>query len=125
MKALLRYIQDVKEDKFIKSLIDEYTNLLTGDIPTILDYLFNNYSKVHSKEVSQKEMEVISMIQQRTNPIVLLTRLLEQLQKLVVQAGIQYTGSQILEKGLVLVRVTRDFKYTLMQQEDKNETNKT
>ena len=51
-KALLIYIQDAIKDKYIKSLVDENINLLTGNVPTILDYLFYNYGKVYSKKVS-------------------------------------------------------------------------
>ena len=61
-KALLRHIQDAIEDKYIKLLVDKYTNLLTSDIPTILEYLFYNYRKVKSKEVAQKESEVMPMV---------------------------------------------------------------
>ena len=61
-KALQRHIQDAIEDKYIEPLVDEYTNLLNGDEPTILQYLFYNYSKVRSEEVSQKEMEVMTSI---------------------------------------------------------------
>ena len=78
-KALLRHIQDAVEDKYIESLVDEYMNLLTGDVPSILDYLFYNYGKVRSKEVTQKDNEVMMMIWQPTDPIVLLTRPIEQL----------------------------------------------
>ena len=40
--------------------MDEYSNLLNGDVPTILQYLFYNYGKVRSEEVSQKEIEVMT-----------------------------------------------------------------
>ena len=60
-KALLRHIQDVIEDKYVESLVDDYTNLLTDDVSTIMQYLFYNYGKVRLEEVSQKELEVISM----------------------------------------------------------------
>ena len=60
-KVLLRHIQEAIEDKYIESLVDEYMNLLTDDIPTIMKYLFYNYGKVQSEEVAQKEAEVISM----------------------------------------------------------------
>ena len=59
-KALLRHIQDTINDKYIESLVDEYTNLLNRDVPAILQYLFYNYSKVRLEEVSQKEMEVMT-----------------------------------------------------------------
>ena len=78
-KAVLRHIQDAVEDKYIESLVDEYTNLLIGDVPLILDYLFYNYGKVRSEEVTQKDNEVMTMTWQPTDPIVLLTRPIEQL----------------------------------------------
>ena len=61
-KVLLRHIQNTIEDKYIKLLVDEYTNLLIGNVPTILEYLFYNYKKVRLEEVAQKESEVILMI---------------------------------------------------------------
>ena len=124
-KALLRHIQDAIEDKFIEPLVDPYTNLLTGDVPSILEYLNYNYGKVRSEEVTQKDNEVMTMSWQPTDPLVLLTRPIEQLQKLATTAGIPYTDSQILEKGLTLIRSTRDFEYALTQWEDKPQDDKT
>lgn len=124
-KALLRHIQDAIEEKYLESLIDEYTNLISGDIPTVLDYLFYNYGKVRSYEVAQKESEVISLIWLPSDPLVMLTKPLEQLQKLAVQANMPYTDSQILQKGLKLICNTNDFEYALTQWEDKNDADKT
>jgi len=72
-KALLRHIQDAIEDKYIELLVDQYTNLLTGDVPSILEYLSYNYGKVRSEEVTQKDNKVMTMTWQPTDPIVLLT----------------------------------------------------
>ena len=57
--------------------------------------------------------------------MVLLTRPLEQLQKLAAQAGIPHTDNQILQKGLQLIRNTNDFEYALTQWKDKNDIDKT
>ena len=46
------HIQDELEDKCIENMIDEYTNLISDDIPTVLDYLLENFGKVSSEEVS-------------------------------------------------------------------------
>lgn len=81
-KALLRHKHDAIEQKYIESLVDEYTNLLNDDVPSTLTYLFYNYGKVRLEEVSQKEAEVMSMSWQPTDPMVPLTTPLEQLQKL-------------------------------------------
>ena len=124
-KALLRHIQDALEDKHIESLVDEYTNLISDDVPTVLEYLFYNYGKVRSEEVSQKEVEVMTATWHPTDPIVLLTRPIEQLQKLATQAGIPYTDGQILEKGLTMIRATRDFELALTQWEAKPDAQKT
>ena len=60
-KALLRHIQEAIKDKYIASLVYEYTNLLNDDIPAVIRYLLYNYRKVRSKEVAEKEQEVMSI----------------------------------------------------------------
>ena len=60
-KVLFCYIQEAIKDKYIASFVDEYTNLLSDNVPTVIQYLFYNYSKVGSEEVSEKEEEVISI----------------------------------------------------------------
>ena len=56
----------------------------------MIEYLCYNYSKVRSEEVAVKEAEVILMAQQPNDPIVLLTRPIENLQKLGQQANPSY-----------------------------------
>ena len=56
-----------------------------------MQYLFYNYGKVRSEEVTQKDSEVMNMNWQPNDPIVLLTRPIENLQKLAQQAGVSYT----------------------------------
>ena len=58
-KALLWHIQDAIEDKYIESLVDEHTNLLIGDVLAILKYLSYNYEKVRSKEITQKDNNIM------------------------------------------------------------------
>ena len=60
-KVLLRHIQDVIKDKYIKSLVDEYMNLLTDNIFPLIQYLFCNYGKVCSEEIAHKESKVMGM----------------------------------------------------------------
>ena len=40
-------------------MVGRYTNLLTEDVQTTIEYLYYDYSKVKSKEVTQKDSEVI------------------------------------------------------------------
>ena len=55
----------------------------------------------------------------------LLTRLIENLQKLAQQAHIPYSDKQLLEKGLALIKNIRDFEYALTMWEEKPDIEKT
>ena len=76
-KALQQHMQDTVEDKYIAALVYEFTNLITDDIPIVLDYLFYNFRKVSSKEVEKKEAEILAITQNPSDPIILITRPLE------------------------------------------------
>ena len=71
-KALQRHIQDAIEDKYLESLIDEDTQLIQADIPTVLAYLFDTYGKVPSEEVKQRETEIRTMTFHPADPMILL-----------------------------------------------------
>ena len=124
-KALLRYIHDALEEKYVAALVDNYTNLITTDIPETLQCLFYNFGKVSSEEVAQKESEVMAMTWLPSDPIILLTKPLEDLNKLANQAGVPFTPAQILEKALSVIRATRDFELALAAWEDKPQEEKT
>ena len=124
-KALLRFIQDALEDRFIEGLLDEYTGLITMDIPDVLTYLFDTYGSVTSDEVDAKQEEIMKTPWQPTDPLVLITRPLERLQKLSDKARIRFTDAQILEKGLQKIRQTRDFESALERWENKRPALKT
>ena len=124
-KALLRHIQEAIEDRYIEALVDEYTNLLRDDVPTVISYLDYNYGKVRSEEVSVKEAEVMAMTWQPHDPLVLFTLPIENLKKLAVKANVPYSEKQLLEKALTIIRNTRDFEYALTLWENKPENEKT
>ena len=43
-KALQHHIQDAIEDIYIESLVDEYTGLITDDIPTVFKSIIVKHS---------------------------------------------------------------------------------
>ena len=63
------------------------------DIPDVLDYLFDTHGVVTSKEVDDKAAEIESAPWQTTDPLVLITRPLEQLTKLSTKANISFTDA--------------------------------
>ena len=124
-KALQRHMQDSMEDKHTAALVDKFTNLITDDMPTALDYLFYNYGKVSSEEVSEKEAEIMAISWNPSDPIILITRPLEQLRKIADHAGVPHTNAQILEKALSIMRATRDYEYALTMWDNKDAADKT
>ena len=80
-KALQRHVQDAIGDKYLDMLIDEDTQLINEDIPTVLTYLFDLYGKIPSEEVKQKETEIRAMIYNPADPLILLYNPIEKLKK--------------------------------------------
>ena len=124
-KALQRHIQDAIKDKYLETLVDEDTQLIQDDIPAVLQYLFDTYGKIPSKEVKQKEIEIRSMSYNPADPMILLYNPLEKLKKMAEAANIAYTEAQILDMGLTVIRNTRDFEKALGDWDSLAARNKT
>ena len=73
-RTLKRYCfaQSALENNYIEPLINDNTGLIEDDLPAVLVYPNTNYGKVQSKEVKQKETEVLSTSFDTADPIVVL-----------------------------------------------------
>ena len=78
-----------------------------------MSFLFTNYGKVPTREVKEKEQEVLSTSFVPSDPMVTIYRPIEQLRTLAEIARIPYTESQIIDFGLQLIKNTRDFETAL------------
>ena len=124
-KALLRHITTAIESKYIDFLKSEDTDLVEDDIPTVLAYLFSNYGKVPTREVKEKEQEVLSTPFVPSDPMVSIYRPIEQLRTLAEIAQIPYTERQIIDFGLQIIKNTQDFETALSEWNRKNARMKT
>lgn len=124
-KALQRHIQDAIEDKYLDSLVNEDTQLLQEDVPTVLEYLFDTYGKIPSEEVKQKEADIRALTFQPADPMILLFNPIEKLKTMGESAGIPYSEHQLLDMGLTVLRNTRDFERGLGDWELKPVDDKT
>lgn len=52
--------------------MDQHTNLLTDDVPTVLECLFFNYGKATFEEGTQKKYEVMNVTWLPSNLLMLL-----------------------------------------------------
>ena len=112
-KVLHCFIQDAIEDKYLETLIDKETQIITEYIPMVLEYLFNLYGKVPSEEVKQKEAKIRSMTFHPADPLILLHSPIKKLKKIAEAAAILYTEEQLLDIGITVIRNTRDFERAL------------
>ena len=124
-KALLRHITTAVESRYIDFLKNEDTDLVEDDIPTVLTYLFTNYGKVPTREVKEKEREVLDTSFVPSDPMVTIYRPIEQLRTLAQIAKIPYTESQIVDFGIHLIKNTRDFETALGEWNRKTSEDKT
>ena len=124
-KALQRHIQDAIEDKYLETMVNEDTQLIQEDIPTVLQHLFETYGKIPSEEVKQKESEIRALSFHPSDPLVVLFNPIEKLKTMGTSAGIPYTEAQLLDVGLTVLRNTRDFERALGDWEAKQNVTKT
>ena len=94
-------------------MVNEDTALLFEDISIVLQYLFDNYNRVPTEEVKEKEAEIWAMTFHPTDPIVTLFNPIEWVKNLVVSTKIPYTELQILDIGLTVIQNTGDFERAL------------
>ena len=66
------YIYNKLELKYIKPLLNNDTGLIEDDLLTVLQWLYQNYGKVQSEEVKQKESKVLSNKFNSADPMVTL-----------------------------------------------------
>ena len=78
-----------------------------------MSFLFTNYGKVLTREVKEKEQEVLSTSFVPSDPMVTIYRPIGQLRTLAEIAKIPYTESQIVDILLQLIKNTRDFETAL------------
>ena len=59
------------------------------------------------------EAEVMYITWKPDDPLVLLTRPIETIQKMATQVGIPFSTAQLLDKGIQIIKNKRDFKIKL------------
>lgn len=65
----------------------------TQDILDIMDYLIDNYGRVPTEEVKEKEAEIRAMMLHLANPMIILYVPTKKLEKLAIATKITYTES--------------------------------
>ena len=87
-KSLQRHVQNAIENKYLESLVNEDTQLIQDNIPTVMQFLFHAYRKIPSEEVKQKETELRTTAFNPADPMIILYNTIEKLRKMAESANI-------------------------------------
>ena len=104
--------------------MNEDTQLIQEDIPTVLTYLFVTYGVVPTEEVKEQKNEIRSMTFHPADPLIILYGPIEKLRKLTIAGGISCTSEQVLDIGLMVIKNICDFERALMDWQAKPLINK-
>ena len=124
-KSLQRHIQKAVDQKYIDHFVDDEIDLLVGDIPDILDDLFDNYGQIRGEDIKNKEAEMLRTSFAASDPLPIIWNPIERLCKFAQKAQNPYSDVQKIDFGLQLIRNTRDFEQALDRWEEKTDANKT
>ena len=102
-KALQHHIKDSIKPKYLESLVENNTQLIQEDISNVLEFLFDLYGKVLTKEVKHKETKIYQMTLYPADPMVLLFNPIKKLYKMAESAETPYTIDQVLNIGLTII----------------------
>ena len=97
-KALRYQITAAVPEEYLDALRNRGANAITEDIPTILDYLFDNYGVVEQEEVQKEEQILREIKYSPPTPLVTIFTKIEDLQDLATAAHNPYTPLYLLRQ---------------------------
>jgi hypothetical protein len=109
-RAIIKQIVKAVEPKFLKSLRNTTTNVITKSIPEILQYLFRKFGAIDSEQLMTEERTVRDIVYNLQDPLVILYDAIEELERLGVAAENPYTPKQLIAFGLEVLRNSREFE---------------
>ena len=112
--SLLKQLGHALPDLYLKSFRNQFSNTFTSDIPTILHYLFTTYGYITPEELKGQEETLISKVFDIQQPLIILFGELEELQQISVAALNPYTGTQMVNIGIKLIKNFNDFEKGLI-----------
>jgi len=112
--SLLKQLSKALSELYLKSFRNEYSNTFTSNIPTIFHYLFTIYGYITPEELKGQEETLCSKVFDIQQPLIILFDELEELQQIYVAALNPYTGTQMVNIGLKLIKNFNDFEKGLI-----------
>ena len=124
-QALIRQIVTAIDNHYLDELRDDSTSTITLSIPVILRYLFSNFARVTSKDVTKEEQRIKSYYWNLEEPPMIFYKMIEDLHRLTEAAGLPRTQEMLIDYGLEIVQRTGDMEKGQAEWYEMDEANHT
>ena len=108
--CLLKQLGKALPELYLKSFRNEYSNTFTTGLQTILQYLFTTYGFITPEELKEQEDALTTKVFDIQQPLIILFNELEDLEQVAIAASNPYTGTQLVNVGIKLIKNFNDFE---------------
>ena len=95
---------------YLRSFRNEHTNIITTEIPDLLEHLFTTYGAVEPEELKDEEDILRQKFFNIGDPLIILFNEVEELQGLATAFGNPFSPVQQLTIGIQLIKHFNDFE---------------
>ena len=109
-QATIQEIIEAVETKYLATLCNYVTVQITTLVPTILDFLYNNYGRITPQQLDNRTTIIKSMTYDPSQPIDIIFNCIKNLVEYTRAAEGKLTHSQTINLALVILHKQRIFK---------------
>ena len=109
-QTFIQKIIEAIDTKYLAALRNPITGQITSLVPTILEFLYNNYGRITPQQLDDKKTTVKSMIYDPSQPIDIIFSAIDDLVEYARVTEAELTQSQTINLSLVILNRKRIFK---------------
>ena len=109
-RIIIQRIIKAVDTKYLAALLNPITGQITSLVPTIIDFLHNNYGRITPQKHDNKTTAVKSMTYNPDQPIYIIFNSIDDLLKYAIAAEVELTQSQTINLAPVILHRQQIFK---------------
>ena len=109
-RRIIKQVVQAIDTTYLKTLRNSNTNTITCKIPTIFQYLYQNYGLINDDQLTEAETKLRSFQYDVLDPLVKVFDEVEELQHLGNAAQDPYSEAQLIKFALQIIKNTHDFE---------------
>ena len=118
-------IKNAVNHEYLVEFLDTTTYLINKPIYEVLETLYDQYGQVRRQDLKIVEREVENLTYDLTQPLSVIWKAIDDLQKLAIAAKLKYSDEQLVQLGLSIIQSTHDFEKGQDEWIDKPDEDKT